>query len=618
MKTTIRKIVSVLLMLALCATLFAACKKSSDGDSSSDEPKVLVLGSGQSAGTMNPINAYDGWYMIRYGIGQTLTKMNDDMSISGWLVEDDYSANADNTVWTFHIKDGITFSNGNKLTAELAKASLENVYTNGERGPEYFTPKSIEADGQTLTITLDEAEPILPNKLADPLFTIIDTSVDYPNIDETGGIGTGPFVMESFDLNTKECKVVKNEKYWGGDVALDKIDFVYTEDQSTITMALQKGEFDAVYNVSMTDIGTFQSDSKYTIVSNASGRTTIGFMNQNKQLGDKVLRQAILQNLDKDTYCKSLLNGQYIPGKTLLTSAADYGYDELNDPNAYNPQNAKKLLDDAGYVDKDGDGFREDPNGNPLNLRFVYYTGRPEQQIVVEATQASMATIGVKVTPEVHDTQTVMDMQQSGDYDLLCMSINMMNCGDPENQINTYFCEGGSYNATGYKSEQFNSLMKQVHVTADPTQRKNLVKQAEQVLLDDAVAIYFCYPIMNFVLQQGVQNVYSTPADFYWVDENTTVGADGTVATTAAATTTTTAAPTTAAAVTVPAGAVVAQASDGRWALMNNGSVVTDFSGIATNDLGSWYIENGYVNFDFNGNYSFNGTSYNITGGKVA
>ncbi len=620
MKHNLKKIVAVLLTMALCCAFFAGCKKSSDDASSDDQPKVLVLGSGQSAGTMNPVNAYDGWYSIRYGIGQTLTKMNDDMSISGWLVEDDYSANSDNTVWTFTIKDNVTFSNGNKLTAEAAKASLENVYNNGERGPEYFTPKSIEANGQTLTITLDEAEPILPNKLADPLFTIIDTSVTYDNIDETGGIGTGPFVMESFDLNTKECVVVKNDKYWGGDVALDKIDFVYTEDQSTITMALQKGEFDAVYNVSMTDIGTFQNDSNYNIVSNASGRTTIGFMNQNKQLGDKVLRQAILQNLDKDTYCKSLLNGQYIPGKTLLTSAADYGYDELTDPNAYNPDSAKKLLDDAGYVDKDGDGFREDPNGNTLNLRFVYYTGRPEQQIVVEATQASMAQIGVKVTPEVHDTQTVMDMQQSGDYDLLCMSINMMNCGDPENQINTYFCEGGSYNATGYDSKEFNDLMKQVHVTADPDQRKSLVKQAEQVLLDDAVAIYFCYPIMNFVLQNGVQNVYSTPADFYWIDENTTVGESGaaTAATTAAATTTTTTATTTAAAVTVPAGATVTKASDGKWALVNNGSVVTDFTGVASNDLGTWYIANGYVDFSYNGSYSFNGTDYNFVNGKAS
>ena len=60
-----------------------------------------------------------------------------------------------------------------------------------------------------------------------------------------------------------------------------------------------------------------------------------------------------------------------------------------------NPEGSSpgKLLDDAGYVDKDGDGFREDPDGNTLDLRFVYYTGRPEQQIVVEATQASMATM---------------------------------------------------------------------------------------------------------------------------------------------------------------------------------------------------------------------------------
>ena len=218
-----------------------------------------------------------------------------------------------------------------------------------------------------------------------------------------------------------------------------------------------------------------------------------------------------------------MLKNQYVPGKTLITSASDYGYDTLTDPNAYNPENAKKLLDEAGYTDTDGDGFRETPAGEPFNLRFVYYTGRPEQQIVVEAAQAAMAKVGIKVTPEVHDTQTVMDMQKTGDYDLLCMSINIMNCGDPENQINTYFKAGGSYNATGYNSEEFNSLMDQVHVSADPIQRKDLIKQAEQVLLNDGAAIYFCYPIMNFVMKKHIDGINSTPADFYWVDENTTI-----------------------------------------------------------------------------------------------
>ncbi len=490
----------------------------------SDGETVLTIGSGQAtASGLDPIVAYDGWYNIRYGIGQTLTKMADDMSISGWLVTDDWTYNEDYTEWTFTVRDDVVFSNGTALTGELVAASLQNVFDNGERGPEYFTPTEITADGQNVTIVTEDSEPIMPNKLADPLFTIIDTSVDMTNIADEGPVATGPFVVESYDAATKECVVVKNENYWGEEALVDKIDFVYTEDQSVITMALQNGEFDAVYNLSMNDVGTFENDSNYTVNKGTSGRTTIGFMNENRQLGDIVLRQAIIRMLDRETYCESLLMGQYTPGITLLTSAADYGYDELTDPNAYDPESAEALLDEAGYEDIDGDGWREDPDGNAIDLDYVYYTGRPEQQIMVEATQTALAEIGIKITPNVQDTSVVMDRQASGDYDLLCMSINMMNCGDPENQINVYFCEGGSYNATGYDSKEFNDVMKEVSVTADPDERKELVKEAEQILLDDAVAIYYCYPSINFVLQNNVSNVYASTADFYWVDEYTAI-----------------------------------------------------------------------------------------------
>lgn len=491
-----------------------------------EDKKVLKIASGQAtAAGMDPVQEYDGWYALRYGIGQTLTKMNDDMSISGWLVNDDWTTNDDNTEWTFTVRDDVTFSNGNKLTGDLVKASLENVFTNGTRGPEYFTPSEITADGQKVTIKTENPEPIMPNKLADPLFTIIDTSVDNSEIKIKGPIATGPFVLDTYDITTKQCTVKKNENYWSGDVALDEIDFIYTEDQSALTMSLQSGEADAVYNLSMNDVGTFEKDDNFVVEKGTSGRTTIGFMNQNegKALHDEVLRKAILQNLDKKTFCNTLLMGQYTAGNTLLTSAADYGYNELKDPNSYNPDNAKKLLDDAGYKDVDGDGFREDPNGNAIHIDYVYYTGRPEQQILVEATQTAMAQIGIKVTPDVQDTSVVMDRQASGNYDMLCMSINMMNCGDPENQINTYFCKGGSYNATGYESQEFNDLMKKVSVTSDTDQRKDLVKQAEQVLLNDAVAVYYCYPSINFVTKKNVKNVYATPADFYWVDEKTDI-----------------------------------------------------------------------------------------------
>lgn len=493
-------------------------EKTDDGD-----VKTLHIGSGQSCTTMDVTHSYDGWYQVRYGLAQTLTKMNNDMTISGWLVEDDYTPNEDFTEWTFTVKEGVTFSNGKACDGAAVKASLEYLFEHSERGVEYFTPASIEADGQKVIIKTEVAEPILPNKLADPLFAVVDATADDSNITEEGLPGTGPFVLESFDTTSFECIVDKNENYWGGDVACDRIDFYFTEEQTVLTNSMLTGEFDAVYNLSMEHVGDFENKDGYKISRTASGRTTHGFMNQHGPLGDPVLRQAILQNLDKESYCDILLKGQYVPGKTLITASADYGYDELNDPNEYNPENAIKLLDDAGYKDVDGDGFRETPDGKPLDLKFTYYQGRPEQELLVGITAQDMAKIGIKITIDLKESDTVIKMLAAGEYDMLCMNINVLNCADPENHMKTYFGEGGSYSTTGWDSKEYDKLMAKLEVTADPAERRSLVMEAEQLLLDDGTAIFFCYPLMNFVMKDSVTGLESTPADYYWVNENTAI-----------------------------------------------------------------------------------------------
>ncbi|MBQ8304946.1 MAG: ABC transporter substrate-binding protein [Blautia sp.] len=493
------------------------------GSLTSASAKEMTIGSGQSCSTLDVVNAYDGWYAVRYGFGQTLTKMNDDLTISGWLVEDNWTVSEDNKDWTFTVKDGVTFSNGNVCDGNAVKASLENVFENGTRGPEYFTMDSVEADGQNVTIHLTDPVAILPNMLADPLFTIVDTSVDMSDAVDKGQVGTGPFVVESFDQVSKAVTVVKNENYWAGDVKMDRITFLYTENQSQLTWGLEDGSYDAVYNLSMTDVGRFEEMDGFTVQKSASGRTAHGFMNQNGQLKDPALRQAIMEVIDKQSICDFQLNGQYVAGKTLITSAADYGYDELTDPFSYDPQKAAETLDEAGYVDVDGDGYREDPEGNPIDLNFVYYTGRPEQEIMVQATQLLCADVGIKITPVLNDTQTVIDRLAVGDYDMLCMSINVLNCADPENHMNTYFKTGGSYASYGWSNPDFDGLMDTIHVTTDPAERVKLIKEAEQILLDEAVCIYFCYPIMNFSMHDGVSGIYSTPADYYWVSEETDI-----------------------------------------------------------------------------------------------
>lgn len=503
-------------ILLIFTLVFTSC-------SVSDDEKIIVIGSGQSPDTMDTLNAYDGWYSIRYGITQTLTKMNDDYTISGWLVEDDYFSNEENTVWTFVIKDDVTFSNGNIVDANAVKLSLENVFQNSERVLEYFSDMDISAEGNKLTIETENPDPLLPNKLADPLFSVIDISVDNSNIAETGPIGTGPFVLESFDYSTKECVVLKNENYWSnsGEVKSEKIKFVYNEEQSVLSMGLQSGEYDAVYNVSMNDVEIFEVDENFKVERNPSGRTTIGFMNQNGKLKDNVLREVIIEMQDREVYAESLLKNQYVAGKTLLTPVAEYGYESLEDPNKYNPDLAIKKLSDAGYKDLDGDGYLETPNGEQINLSYVYYTGRPEQQILVEATEAVMKSVGIKITPQVYDTQSVLEKQKKGEYDLLCMSINMMNCGDPENQINTFFRSDGSYNASGFNNEEFDEILNKLHITSKIDERKEFIISLEKILLDESVAIFYCYPIMNFVMDNSIQGIKSTPTDFYWINENT-------------------------------------------------------------------------------------------------
>lgn len=503
------------------STSAEAAIATSDPTTDSGDVKTIKIASGQACSTMDVTNSYDGWYQVRYGLGQTLTKMNNDMTISGWLVEDDYSANEDYTEWTFTVKDGVTFSNGKACDGAAVKASLEYLFDHSERGVEYFTPASIEADGQKVIIKTEVAEPILPNKLADPLFTVVDATADDSNITEEGLPATGPFVLETYDSTTKECIVVRNENYWGGEVKADRIDFYFTEEQTVLTNLIQTGEVDAVYNLSMEFVGDYEGKDGYTLSRTASGRTTHGFMNQNGALGDKVLRQAILQNLDKETYCDVLLKGQYIAGKTLITASADYGYDELTDPNAYNPENAVKLLDDAGYVDIDGDGFRETPDGEQLDLKFTYYQGRPEQELLVGIVAQDMAKIGIKITIDLKDSETTMKLLASGEYDLLCMSINVLNCADPENHMKTYFGGEGSYSTTGWDSKEYDKIMEKLEKTADPADRRSLVMEAEQMLLDDGTAIFFCYPLMNFVMKDTVTGLESTPADYYWVNETT-------------------------------------------------------------------------------------------------
>ena len=525
-----KKTPAILLAALLVLSLLTACASSGGTPKASAAPvetdKVMKIGTSQSCSTLDPANGYDYWYTVRYGVGETLMKFGEDMSPSPWLAKEKPQVSEDNLSWTVQLRDDVVFSSGEKLTAEKAKSALERQYAESGPAKGYFTLKEIKAEGQTLTIVTESPVPIMPYLLADPVFVIYDTA-NLTDVADKGPIGTGPFVFSAFDPTTRNTSVLRNEKYWGGKVKLAGIDFTMLADASTLTMSLQNGEQDAAYSVNVEDISKFESDPNYTVLTSPSGRTTFGFLNQNegRVFRDEKLRQAVTRIADRVTYCHALFYDQFVPGVTPLTSSLPYGYHELKDINAYDVDGAVKLLDEAGYVDKDGDGWRDMPDGSPLDIVITTYTGRIEMPLLAQAMQNDGKKVGLKFTIDTRDSATAWSLLTAGEYDMLLMSISMASSGDPENGLKSYFRsyseETPNYNRSGYSNPEVDRLFTELNGTFDLNKRTALIKEIEQHLMDDSCAIYFCYPLMNFVTKKNVTGVTSHTSDYYWVSKDT-------------------------------------------------------------------------------------------------
>ena len=484
--------------------------------------RIMQLGTAQGSTTLDPVNGYDYWYMLRYGVCETLMKFNMDMTPAPWLAAEMPTVSDDQLTWTVKIRDDAVFSTGEKLTAEKVKAAIERNYENIATAKAAFALASIAADGQTLTITTETPALLMPYLLADPAFVIYDTS-DLTDVADKGPIGTGPFVFSAFDAVTHDVSVVRNENYWGGKVMCAGIDFHILADASTLNFALQNGELDGGYAVDVEFITNYVNDPAFIAQTSSSTRTSFGFMNQTDGhvLKDETLRQAVIRLMDREGVCHSLLYDQYIPGITPLTSALPYGYDELNDINAYDPEGAVKLLDEAGYVDKDGDGYRDMPDGSPLEIVITTYPNRVEMPLFANTLWMAGDEIGLRFKVEETDQSTAWNKLVAGEYDIVEMSIAMATSGDPENQLKTYFHSEGGYNKCGYANPEVDALFEQLKGEADVQARIEIIKQIEQKIMDDSAALFLCYPVMNFVTKANVAGVTSHTSDYYWVSKDT-------------------------------------------------------------------------------------------------
>lgn len=511
-----RKTWAALMALALSTGFLAGCGASGtdndqkEGQSSSGE-KVFYYGdttfnTENDEADVNPHNGYSGWACIRYGIGETLFRYSDSMELEPWLASG--YENVDENTWRITLKDGIQFTSGRKLDAQAVKECLEHLVETHARAKGDLKIREITAEDMTLTISTSEPVPALINYLADPYGCIIDMEA---GITEEGNVsGTGPYVATEVATD-KGLTLVKNENYWDGTPKLDRIYVKTITDGDTLTMALQSGELDAAYGLPYASLPLF-SEAPYTVSSVETSRSFFAQMNyQTEALQDEKVREAIAMGIDKEGFTKVLLDGNGTAATGPFPASFTFGDDTVTAPE-YDPDKARKLLEEAGWTDSDGDGYA-DKNGENLTLRWLTYPSRQELPLLAESVQSTLGEIGIKV--EVNSTANHLDVLQKGDWDIYASAFVCAPTGDPEYFFTTHCLDASTHNRGGYHSDRLEELESRMSTAFDSEERAALATEMTQTILDDNAFIFASHLKMSIVSGEGVTGLEAHPCDYY-------------------------------------------------------------------------------------------------------
>lgn len=216
-----RKRISAVITSIMTAAvmLFGSAGAAVADDAAAEGEKHLNMAIYWFGDDLDPGHGWNGWTLTRAAVGENLVTVTEDLELVGQLA-DSWEA-VDDTTWKFHIRQGVTFQNGNPLTAEAVKSSIERSIEINERGQTNLKLSSIETDGEYVIFQTEEPYGAFLANLSEPLFIIVDTTADTDTFVDTP-VCTGPYMVTSFDPGVS-FEAVAYKDYWGGTPGLDSV-----------------------------------------------------------------------------------------------------------------------------------------------------------------------------------------------------------------------------------------------------------------------------------------------------------------------------------------------------------------------------------------------------------
>ena len=442
----------------------------------------------------------------------TLVMFDSSLQIVPGLAES-WEASEDGLTWTFKLRPGVTFHNGDPLRASDVAFSLNRIKDPDVASPrsgDFAVVESVTAQGdETVVITLSEPFSPLLSKLAQSLNVIVSEAVTTANNGDLNGavVGTGPFKFVEYLPQTR-LVLEKNENFWGEDAAgnplpyLDGITFQFYPEPAARTTAVQTSNADWIEYVPAADVAVLEADPNVEVVGGLSANFRSLYLNVTRPPFDNPLvRQALAYAIDEGAVVDLALFGVGGVAATGTTIPAGNYYAVESSPYVgRDVERARELLEEAGY----GDGFDFD-----LYVTSTYDFLRTPAEII----QANLADIGVTANIVAEDWSIYLPTVQEGDFDATILGESGQS--DPDDFLFDVFHTGGGGNFGEFTSPELDALLEEGRRASSQEERERIYEEAQALILEEAPHVFLFHSAQYEALQSYVRGFEHFPNTSY-------------------------------------------------------------------------------------------------------
>lgn len=459
-----------------------------------------------------PPCVHGGWIeqgYLSHQVLDALVSLGDDGAVEPWLATD-WDVSDDDLTWTFHLREEPTFSDGTPVDAQAIVDNVDYWLEGGNSTAKVWLDDYVEdataVDDRTVEIALSDPYPLLAENLTQPYFGIQSpTALATRSAEEncTSPIGSGPFTLTEWNRGTNIVLDRRDDYDWApataatqGPAKAERIDWRFLADPTARTAALRAGELDAIYDVQAFEWENLQDEGYETHLFNTPGRPQqISFNTTRAPFDEKRVRQAFAYSLDRESVVDSVGKG-VIPyeGNGSVGQATD-GYSQAAaDRYSFDPDEADRLLDDAGWTQRAADGTRT-KDGERLHIEFPYAGGRTINQdgaAIIQGLQQQAEAVGFDVTLIPFPPSEAAAGAYTGpdEYDLSIGYWTSINAGI----LHVIWRQevGGEPNTSNsafYFDDELESLIREANSTTDPAEQDALYQQAQETIADEALSI---------------------------------------------------------------------------------------------------------------------------------